>query len=182
MAVFTGAQLVSGLVAPTLLDHVPRRPRAPRRRQRCSAASGEVGVWLAPEAAPWVWALLLGAGQGACFALGLALLVRYAATPRDSARLTAMAFLVSYTVASFGPATMGAVEDVTGSFAALWALLALVSVPQLVVRPAAPTGPAPGGRRGGYGLTAGTGGREQPHRGPAGCCADRFAITTSTAT
>ena len=43
-----------------------------------------------------------------------------------------MAFLVSYTVASFGPATMGAVEDVTGSFAALWALLALVSVPQLV--------------------------------------------------
>ena len=94
--------------------------------------SGELGVWLAPEAAPWVWALLLGAGQGACFALGLALLVRYAATPRDSARLTAMAFLVSYTIASFGPATMGAVEDVTGSFAALWALLALVAVPQLV--------------------------------------------------
>ena len=89
-------------------------------------------MWLAPEAPPWVWALLLGAGQGACFALGLALLVRYAATPRDSARLTAMAFLVSYTVASFGPATMGAVEDVTGSFAVLWALLALVAVPQLV--------------------------------------------------
>jgi len=43
-----------------------------------------------------------------------------------------MAFLVSYTIASFGPATMGAVEDVTGGFAVLWALLALVSAPQLL--------------------------------------------------
>ena len=76
---------------------------------------------------------LLGAGQGAAFALGLALLVRYAATPRDSARLTAMAFLVSYTVAAFGPAAMGVVEDVTGSFSPIWALLALVMVPQLIL-------------------------------------------------
>ena len=42
-----------------------------------------------------------------------------------------MAFLVSYTIAAFGPTTMGAVEDVTGSFAVLWGLLALVSLPQL---------------------------------------------------
>ena len=131
MAVFTGAQLVSGLAAPALLDHVGDA-RVLLVGATALSGSGELGVWLAPEAAPWAWALLLGAGQGASFALGLALLVRYAATPRDSARLTAMAFLVSYTIAAFGPTTMGAVEDVTGSFAALWALLALVAVPQLV--------------------------------------------------
>jgi CP family cyanate transporter-like MFS transporter len=131
MAVFTGAQLVSGLVAPALLDHVAD-PRVLLVGATLLSGSGELGVWLAPEAAPWAWALLLGAGQGACFALGLALLVRYAVTPRDSARLTAMAFLVSYTIAAFGPTTMGAVEDVTGSFAVLWALLAVVAVPQLV--------------------------------------------------
>jgi CP family cyanate transporter-like MFS transporter len=131
MAVFTGAQLVSGLAAPALLDHVGDA-RVLLVGATLLGGFGELGVWLAPEALPWVWALLLGAGQGACFALGLALLVRYAATPRDSARLTAMAFLVSYTVASFGPATMGAVEDATGGFSALWALLALVAVPQLV--------------------------------------------------
>ena len=51
---------------------------------------GELGVWLAPESLPWVWALLLGAGQGACFALGLALLVRYAATPRDDQGFNAL--------------------------------------------------------------------------------------------
>ena len=94
---------------------------------------GLVGVWLAPDAAPWVWAFLLGAGQGGCFSLGLGLLVRLAVTPRDSARLTAMAFLVSYSIASLGPTTMGVVADATGSYAVLWALLASVSVPLVVV-------------------------------------------------
>ncbi|WP_392541935.1 CynX/NimT family MFS transporter [Oryzobacter telluris] len=132
MAVFTGAQLVSGLVAPTLLDRVPD-PRVLLVAAGVLGGSGEVGVWLAPEAAPWLWALLLGAGQGAAFALGLGLLVRYAVTSRDSGRLTAMCFLVSYSVAAFGPAASGAVEDVTGGFGPVWALLALVMLPQLVV-------------------------------------------------
>lgn len=132
MAVFTGAQLVSGLVAPTLLDRVPDA-RVLLVAAAGLGGSGELGVWLAPDLAPWAWAVLIGAGQGAAFALGLVLLVRYAVTPRDSARLTAMAFLVSYTVAAFGPAAMGAVEDVTGSFTWVWALLATVIVPQVVL-------------------------------------------------
>jgi CP family cyanate transporter-like MFS transporter len=132
MAVFTGAQLVSGLVAPTLLDRVPDA-RVLLVAAGVLGGAGELGVWLAPELAPWLWALLLGAGQGAAFALGLGLLVRYAVTARDSARLTAMSFLVSYSVAAFGPAASGAVEDATGGYGPVWALLALVMVPQLVV-------------------------------------------------
>ena len=132
MAVFTGSQLVSGLVAPTLIDRVPDA-RVLLVAAGVLGGLGQVGVWLAPDSAPWLWAVLLGAGQGAAFALGLVLLVRYAATPRDSARLTAMAFLVSYSVAAFGPAAMGAVEDTTGGFAWVWALLALVAVPQLAL-------------------------------------------------
>lgn len=131
MAVFTGAQIFSGILAPTLLDRVPDA-RVLLVVAGVLGGWGELGVWLAPDAAPWLWALLLGAGQGAAFALGLVLLVRYAVTPRDSARLTAMAFLVSYTVAAFGPAAMGLVEDATGSFSPVWGLLALVMVPQLV--------------------------------------------------
>lgn len=130
MAVFTGSQLVSGLVAPTLLDRVPDA-RVLLVLAGVLGGSAELGVWLAPDAAPWAWALLLGAGQGAAFGLGLVLLLRYAVTPRDSARLTAMAFLVSYTVAAFGPAAMGIVEDAAGSFSPVWGLLALVMVPQL---------------------------------------------------
>ncbi len=130
MSVFTGAQLVSGLVAPTLLDRV-RDPRMLLVAATGLGGLGQAGVWLAPGAAPWVWVLLVGAGQGACFALGLGLLVRYSATPKDSARLTAMAFLVSYTVASAGPTTMGAVRDATGSYGWLWGALTLVALPQL---------------------------------------------------
>lgn len=141
MSVFTGAQLVSGLLAPTLLDRV-RDPRLLLAGATALAGLGQAGVWLTPDAAPWVWGLLIGAGQGACFALGLGLLVRYSATPRDSARLTAMAFLVSYTVASAGPTTMGAVRDGTGSYAWLWAALTLVALPQLAavsrLRPGSP--------------------------------------------
>ena len=132
MAVFTGAQLFSGLLAPTLLDRVPDA-RVLLVVAGVLGGAGVLGVWLAPDAAPWLWALLLGTGQGAAFALGLVLLVRYAVTPRDSARLTAMAFLVSYTVAAFGPAAMGLVADASGGFAPVWGLLALVTVPQLVV-------------------------------------------------
>ena len=74
-----------------------------------------VGVWLAPLAAPWLWAAVVGLGQGASFSLGLVLLVRYASTPGASGRLTGMAFFASYGIASVGPVAMGLVRDVTGS-------------------------------------------------------------------
>lgn len=141
MSVFTASQLVSGLVAPALLDKVAD-PRVLLFTASALGGVGELGVWLAPDALPWLWALVIGAGQGACFALGLGLLVRFAATSRDSTRLTAMAFLVSYTVASAGPATMGAIRDATGSYGTLWAVLAMLAVPQLLaagrLRPDAP--------------------------------------------
>ena len=132
MSVFAGTQFVSGLLAPALLDRV-RDGRILLVTGTVVGGVGVAGVWLVPDAAPWLWALLLGAGQGACFALALGHIVRFSVTPRDSARLTAMGFLLGYTVASAGPATMGAVRDLTGSYAAVWALLLLVGIPQLVV-------------------------------------------------
>ncbi len=132
MSVFAGTQFVSGLVAPTLLDRVTDG-RVLAVSATAISGLGILGVWLVPAAAPWLWAVLLGAGQGGAFALGLGLIVRFSVTPRDSARLTAMGFLLGYTIASAGPATMGAVQDVTGSWSALWGLLLLVVVPQLVL-------------------------------------------------
>jgi CP family cyanate transporter-like MFS transporter len=41
-----------------------------------------------------------------------------------------MAFFVSYTVASFGPASMGAVRDLTHGFHATWLVLATLMVVQ----------------------------------------------------
>lgn len=128
----TGIQLVSGLLAPALLDRV-RDARGLLLGATALTGIGLGGIWLAPDLAPWVWAVVLGLGQGACFSLALGLVVRFSVTPRDSARLTAMGFLLGYTVASAGPATMGLALDLTGSPTVLWGLLVGVVVPQLLL-------------------------------------------------
>jgi CP family cyanate transporter-like MFS transporter len=95
--------------------------------------AGSVGIWVAPLSAPWVWAVVTGLGQGAAFSLALVLLVRYARTPEASGRLTGMAFLISYGLASIGPLAMGLVRDVTGSLSLVWGILAAIGVVQLFV-------------------------------------------------
>lgn len=122
LSVFTGAQFVSGLVGPALTDRVGDW-RVPLVGAAVFGILGQGGVWLAPDGAPWLWAVLLGVAQGASFAIGLVLLVRYAVSPAAAARFTAMAFLVSYSVAAMGPTTMGAVRDATGDDAAIWSVL-----------------------------------------------------------
>ena len=87
---------------------------------------------------------MTGLGQGAAFSLALVLLVRYARTPEASGRLTGMAFLISYGIASIGPVAMGLVRDVTGGLSLVWAVLAAIGgVQALVVLQAAPR-PPPG--------------------------------------
>ena len=130
LSVFTGAQLVSGLVGPAITDRLGDW-RIPLVGAGLCGLAGQAGVWAAPEAAPWVWVLLLGAAQGASFAIGIVLLVRYAVSPAAAARFTAMTFLVSYTVASMGPTTMGAVRDLTGDYSAIWLVLAVLMLAQL---------------------------------------------------
>ena len=76
-----------------------------------AVAIGMTGMLLAPDAAAWVWVGLLGLGLGAGFALGLVLFGDYSRSPAASARLSAMVFLVSYTVASAGPTVIETVVD-----------------------------------------------------------------------
>ncbi len=87
---------------------------------------------------------MTGLGQGAAFSLALVLLVRYTRTPEASGRLTGMAFLISYGIASIGPVAMGLVRDVTGGLSLVWAVLAAIGVLQAVVvvrlRPRPPPG------------------------------------------
>jgi MFS transporter, CP family, cyanate transporter len=132
LSVFTAMQLVSGLLAPALTDRVHDH-RALLLGASVLGLLGQAGLWLAPGAAPWAWAAVLGLGQGGSFALGLVLMVDYAATPSASARLAGMAFFVSYSLASLGPATMGAIRDATGGFRAVWLTLTLLMFGQIAM-------------------------------------------------
>ena len=77
----------------------------------------------------------MGLGQGAGFSLGLVKLVDYAPTPAASARLSAMVFLFSYSLASTGPFLFGAVRDATDSFTIPFGALVVVAVVQLALTP-----------------------------------------------
>lgn len=138
LSAFLAGQLVGGLTGPVAADRV-RDHRLVLIVATACATVGFTGMWLAPQAAPWAWAGTLGVGQGSAFAVGLALLVRYAASPAASARLAGMCFLLSYTTASVGPSSYGALRDATGAFTGVWASLAVLMVAQtalvLALRP-----------------------------------------------
>jgi CP family cyanate transporter-like MFS transporter len=134
LAVWSIVQLVTGVGGPALADRVrDRRPLV--GGALVLTLVGLAGVVVAPGAAPVLWVSLLGLGQGAGFALGLVKLVDYAPTPAASARLSALVFLFSYSLASLGPLAFGAVHDVTDDFGAAYLLLLVLALVQLSLVP-----------------------------------------------
>jgi cyanate permease len=79
--------------------------------------------------------LVFGSALGAGFAMGLALLSEYAPTGDSSARLTAMAFSVTYLTAALGPIAAGAILDGLGSWTAVFTILAMLAVAQFATIP-----------------------------------------------
>ena len=132
LAVCSAAQIVSGILGPALSDRFTD-VRVLVVPSALLSILGCLGVYALPLSTPWIWVIVMGLGQGASFALGLVLLVRYAASPAASGRLTGMAFLVSYGIASMGPLTMGLVRDVTGSLSPVWLILAALGVGQALI-------------------------------------------------
>ena len=132
LSAFVGAQLISGLLGPVLTDKV-RDHRVLLMPAAGLGLVGMVALLVAPGAAAWVWVCVLGLGQGAAFSIALVLLVDYAKTPAGSGRLTAMAFFMSYTIASFGPTVTGALRDLTGDFHVIWLLMSLMMLIQMAL-------------------------------------------------
>jgi CP family cyanate transporter-like MFS transporter len=93
-------------------------------------AAGLTGVLMAPTAAPYLWAALLGLGQGASFAVGLLLFVVRSRGPADTARLSAMAQTFGYLLAAGGPFMVGTIYDAARSWSPPVLLLLLLLVPQ----------------------------------------------------
>ncbi len=126
------AQLTSALTLPALAD----RTGAFRRLVVIAASLTVVGTswfWAAPDVAPWAAAVVLGLGLGGGFSLGLTRIVQYAADAQASSRLTALVFLVSYSVAALTPVVVGVLQDVTGGFTVPYGLLLLLSLTQWTV-------------------------------------------------
>jgi len=134
LAVWSIVQLVTGVSGPALADRVTdRRPLL--AGALALTLAGVAGVVVAPEAAPWLWVSLMGLGQGAGFALGLVKLVDYAPSPAAAARLSALVFFFSYSLASLGPFVFGIVRDTSDGFTVPYAMLLVVALAQLSLVP-----------------------------------------------
>ncbi len=141
LGVFSATQLVSALGLPALAH----RGGDSRPWIVVSVAASTVAlalVALAPTAAPWGWAALLGLGMGGHFALALTVLADISPTPADAAAVSGMAFFVGYLVAAAGPVAAGALRDLTGGYVAPFLALTVIGVVTLAA------GVAAGGRRG----------------------------------
>lgn len=81
-----------------------------------ATGAGYLGLLLAPDTVPWLWALLLGAG-GFAFPTALALITGRSRDPRVTAELSGFCQPVGYLLAAVGPFAIGALHAATESWA-----------------------------------------------------------------
>jgi MFS transporter, CP family, cyanate transporter len=95
------------------------------------AALALTGLLVAPDAAPALWATLLGFSQGGLLALSFLFFSLRTPDQEHAAELSAMAQSVGYLVAAAGPLIVGVLRDVTGGWNAPIVFLLVVLVPLL---------------------------------------------------
>ncbi|XVQ11714.1 CynX/NimT family MFS transporter [Spirillospora sp. CA-255316] len=97
--------------------------------------AGFAGVTWAPLGSSWLWASVLGIGQGVGFATALSLLGLRAHDARVAVQLSGMAQGCGYVIAALGPLAVGALHDATHGWnvpiVAVLAVTAAMAVPGL---------------------------------------------------
>ena len=127
---FSVAQIVAALLLPPIAQRISaRRTLFASTVVVSTAALLLIGV--APNALPIVVLMAFGLSHSGGFTIALAMLSEYSRDAASSARLTAMAFSVTFLVAALGPLLTGVVLQWSGSWAVVYVLLAIVCAGQL---------------------------------------------------
>ncbi|MFF3256569.1 CynX/NimT family MFS transporter [Actinacidiphila glaucinigra] len=92
--------------------------------------AGYGGLWAAPAAAPWVWALLLGISN-CSFPLALTMIGMRSRTGRGVVRLSAFAQCTGYLLSIPGPILVGTLYQHTGGWDLPVAFMLALLVPQI---------------------------------------------------
>ncbi|MEU9980343.1 MFS transporter [Streptomyces sp. NPDC050856] len=96
-------------------------------------AIGYAGLMVAPVPGAWLWAAVLGVGQGGAVGLALTLIVLRSGDAVTASRLSGMAQTVGYLLAAAGPLAAGAVHQATGGWTVPICLVLCVCAAALVV-------------------------------------------------
>ncbi|MBI0294678.1 MFS transporter [Streptomyces sp. PRKS01-29] len=112
----TMLQMVGSFVVPTLAGRM-RSQRTLAVGVAALMGAGIAGLLVAPVAGAWVWATLIGVGQGGSVGLALTMMVLRTGDAHTSARLSGMAQTWGYLLAAVGPLALGVVHQTTGGWA-----------------------------------------------------------------
>jgi CP family cyanate transporter-like MFS transporter len=116
------------------------RMRSPGRlivASSVATALGLIPLFTVPMAAPYLWVIILGIGQGAAFPLGLTLVVLRTRTPHATQQLSSMSQGIGYLIAAAGPLLTGVLHAATGHWTLPFAILVVLLVPQTIAGVAA---------------------------------------------
>ncbi len=117
VAVSILTQLVTCLVVPSFAARC-RDQRALAVGLSALILVAFLGLMVGPLGGRWLWAVLLGCGQGGAFALALSLIVMRSGNAHTTAQLSAMAQGWGYLLAAGGPLLVGVLREWTGGYAA----------------------------------------------------------------
>jgi CP family cyanate transporter-like MFS transporter len=138
--VLLGVSMFMGLPAAMVVPGLASRARDQRwfPLALCAiTAVGFLGLILTPTSVPLLWAVLIGLGQGACFPLGMTLIVLRSGAVAVTTSLSTLVQSCGYLIAACGPLLVGAVHDVSGSWSVAVGMLAVLLVPQVLAGAAA---------------------------------------------
>ena len=115
LSVSVVGQMVGCLAAPSLAT-LGRDQRAASTALYGLVLLGLAGCLYAPLGTDWIWAALLGVGQGGLLAVALTVILLRAPDAGVAARLSGMAQGIGYTLAAGGPLLVGVIRGAEGSF------------------------------------------------------------------
>ncbi|MGH1562362.1 CynX/NimT family MFS transporter [Mumia sp. DW29H23] len=126
LALITGIGIPAALVLPALIGWSGDRPWLPWSFAVLTAV-GWLGLLWWPTAAPWLWAMVLGAG-GAAFPWVLTMIAKRSRTHEGTVALSGFVQGLGYLIAALGPFGTGVLHDTTGGWGAPVAMLVALAV------------------------------------------------------
>lgn len=121
LALLAVSQAASALLLPALArSSHDRRPWLWLTLAMQAAGFGALAFW--PDAAPFAWAVLLGAGLGGCFALSLIVALDHLPDPAQAGALSALMQGGGFLIAALPPLVVATLREALGGFAAGWLL------------------------------------------------------------
>ncbi|MDH2372385.1 MFS transporter [Cobetia sp. 3AK] len=127
MAASVMAQVLTALLAP-VIGRMGRDQRPAILLLLACSAVGLLGLMVGPLSLRWLFAVLLGFGQGGSFSMALTLLVLRSNDARLAGALSGMAQGTGYMLAALGPLAVGILLEFTNDLDVIASLFALILI------------------------------------------------------